>query len=224
MSVKKITAIAAVSLAMAVAGCTNNPSEQVVYSVVKETFSPKEKTAPPDARALAEEIQLALDTTQGPLAVVSFQGPGTSAIIRQVETNGAYRTWGSWGISERRSLTTRNGMVTATRGLGRDVMSSDIDGVQALIAARRSGTARRVLRFIDGNNQIFEIAASCTVSNAGAADGAGVPAGAVAMTEACVAADRSFDNRYVVAADGTIIRSSQWLGDYFEQTVLQKLR
>lgn len=221
MSVKIKAALTVVLIGLALTGCTNRPSEQTLFSEVKSRLKPKEKQVPLDAQQMRQEIQQALSIVDGPLSLVSFEGPGTSAVIRVVETNGAYRTWGSWGISERRSLTTKNGIITATRGLGRDLLSSDIDSVLALISSRHSGVANRVQRYLDGNNEVVVIEASCTVTNAGALPG---KSNVYKVTEQCVADHHRFDNQYNVSASGEILMASQWLGEYFGQSRIEKLR
>jgi hypothetical protein len=219
MTLRNMAKIALVSLGMAVAGCTNNPSDQVVLTAVKDIADGRNPPAQPSEAELQQQLRQAMASTDGPLGLVRFEKPGTVAIIRVVETNGPYRTWGSWGLSERRSLTTRNGFVTATRGLGRDLMSSDIAGSLALVSARRAGQATRTQRYLDGNNQTYAVTATCTITNRGAAGG-----NLTLMQERCVADDQEFTNAYKVTDSGVITESSQWLGDYFGKTVLQRLR
>ena len=110
-------------------------------------------------------------------------------------------------------------MITATRGLAQDVMSVDIDATQNLISARRAGNASRVQRYLDSNNQIFEVVYSCAISNGGKSG-----PGTVRMMETCQSDDRQVENTYDVTARGQIVQSSQWVGGGLGQGIVQILR
>ncbi len=226
MTITRKMVVAALCFGMGLAGCSNRADNVLLYSAIKGTLKGAGKPTPTQPAQLASEITRAMAATDGPLAVVSFEKPQTAAVIRVVETNGAYRTWGSWGSSERRSVTTRNGLIVATRGLGNDLMSSDVDDTLNLVSRREAGHAKRVQRYLDGNHTIVAIEADCTIQKGGATEvqmGAGKRA-AVEMIESCNAGERSFRNTYKVASDGRILQSDQWLGEPFGQAVLQHLR
>ena len=218
--------VAALCFGMGLAGCSNRADDVLLYSTIKDALKVESSPTRTQPAQLASEITQAMAAIDGPLAVVSFEKPQTAAVIRIVETNGAYRTWGSWGRSERRSVTTRNGLIVATRGLGHDLMSSDVGDTLNLVSRREAGHAKRVQRYLDGNNTIVAVEADCTIQRAGATEvqmGAGKRA-VVDMIESCDAGAQSFRNTYKVASDGRILQSDQWLGEPFGQAVLQHLR
>lgn len=226
MTITRTMVATALCFGMGLAGCSNRADDVLLYSAIKGTLKGEGKPTRTQPAQLVGEITQAMEVIDGPLAVVSFEKSQTTAVIRVVETNGAYRTWANWGSSERRSVTTRNGLIVATRGLGHDLMSSDVDDTLNLVSRREAGHAKRVQRYLDGNNTIVAIEADCTIQKGGATEvqmGVGKRA-AVEMIESCDAGDRSFRNIYKVASDGRILQSNQWLGEPFGQVVLQHLR
>ena len=55
-------------------------------------------------------------------------------------------------------------MISATRGLGFDLMSTDVDGVLDLVTSRSEGTVQYVQRYLDGDIQTQERESTCEVT------------------------------------------------------------
>ncbi|MDT8325905.1 MAG: YjbF family lipoprotein [Roseovarius sp.] len=168
------------------------------------------RTAPQDPQQVAASAQAALASTNAPLVLVSISERNVSSVMQQIETNGAYRTYGT---GDRRSITFKGGMMTASRGLGEDLMSSDVDGVLALVSARKAGRVQRVHRYLDGENTITALEATCEVTP-GAMGQVSVDTGQRAtqnVTETCRAVHTEFQNTYMVdRGTGHILQSRQW--------------
>ena len=213
-------------IGLAVAGCSSEPRDRLgltlVQSFVQRTPTPGTRTS----EQLDAAISTALAATNEPLALATFEKTQNNVILRQIAANGPYRTWSNAGSVERRTLSTRNGMLTSTRGLAEDLMSSDISQSLALVSARQSGTATRVQRYLDGENQIFEVRTDCTISRGEEVRVrvGGIDRSAVQMTESCQNEDRNFTNIYSVDASGRVLQSVQWLNDIHGATVIQQLR
>ncbi|WP_157708929.1 YjbF family lipoprotein [Roseovarius faecimaris] len=212
---------------LALAGCSNGRKDVDALSFLKSATAPKTAVVVEDPAQVQVAVNEALNVLDGPLALATFEKTNNNVILRQIASNGPYRTWTSWTKdTERRSITTRNGLITATRGLRNDLMSSDVDQTLALVSSRSSGNATRVQRYLDGENQIVEMRAQCSISRGASTR---VRVGAidrmtVEMTENCQSGDRTFRNIYRVDGSGRVVQSVQWLSDFYGLTVVQTLR
>lgn len=131
-----------------------------------------------------------------PVIVTTLEEPPISAAaILSSDGNGAkiYTTL------DNISLTLKNGLIAGTRGLGDDLMDADPTEVWATIQAG-GGRARRVHRYLDGENQTVLRAFICEIS------------GTAPVTETCYGEDTTFTNTYTLGPDGQIITSKQWIG------------
>ncbi len=228
MSVKRsLTLTAALLAGLGMAACSNGHKDVNALTVAKAAVGSKPSQVVDDPAQVQAAVNEALNVLEGPLALVTFEKTNNNVVLRQIATNGPYRTWTSWSQgTDRRSVTTRNGMITATRGLRNDLMSSDVSQTLSLVSSRSSGNATRIQRYLDGENQIVEMRANCTISRGGQSR---VQVGVidrltVEMTENCQDGDRSFRNIYRVDGQGRIVQSVQWLSDFYGLAVLQSLR
>lgn len=220
------TASIALFATLALAACSNNSNNFDWMGVVKSSFTPQQKIKPSDQQAVAQSLSKAMANSDGPVALLHLKKTETTTVLRQIETNGAYRTWAAYGSSERRSVTTKGGLITATRGLGSDLMSSDVNGVLPLITHRQNGSAKRVQRYLNGENIIYEIVADCTVARGPAqAFKIGTRSqNATQMTVHCTAPDHEFTNTYLVSSGGRILQAQQWLSPLYGHAFMQHLR
>ncbi len=203
------------------AACGNDPNRPIAsIDTVKQVLATRKAQATPPTQA---GVAQALAQTQGPVELVTNETSKAWAIMLQLEQNGGYETFGS---ADRRSVTMRNGIITATRGLGGDLMSSDISQVAPLISGRRAGQGTRVMRFLNGEDQTVEIRFACTVT-----PGKSVPVkagmldtSARAVTETCRAEGREITNTYLVDTRGRSVSARQWVGSTPGYLLLQTLR
>lgn len=217
--------LAAFAAVLVLAACGNQPDQGLIFKSVKAGMSKKggQAAGAEAAAQAAGDMAAALQNSDLPLALAVLEQRGVTAILTRIETNGAYGTWAS---SDRRSITIREGMVTATRGLGNDLMSSDAGGLAALIAARREGSGVRKQRYLDGENHTVEVIAECSVERAG---GKQIKAGAVntratTMVESCSAGETRFQNSYDVDSRGFSVATRQWLGPVVGYVRIQVFR
>lgn len=224
---KRLTLTAVILAGLGLSACTNERPDVTAFGMAKSLVAPKTVPVVEDPAQVAAAVSDALTRLDGPLALATFEKTKNNVVLRQIAVNGPYRTWTSWGTAEdRRSVTTRNGIITATRGLRSDLMSSDISQTLALVSARRSGSATRVQRYLDGENHIYAVTAQCTITQGGQTR---VQVGqidrmATEMTESCQQGGRTFRNIYRVDAGGRVLQSVQWLNDFYGVTVVQQLR
>ncbi|MEB8387645.1 YjbF family lipoprotein [Rhodobacteraceae bacterium KMM 6894] len=225
MSVNPILRAAALGLTcLALTACTNSPDKHVTATTItKSLFKGRAKPKPVDPNQLAASIQTVLASTNAPVIALAIPNRKAATVMSQLDVNHGYATFGT---SDRRSVTLRGGMVTGTRGLGEDIMSSDISGVQALIAGRRNGTAQRVTRYLNGEDVTVAQVTTCTVS-VGTTDRyqlAEVNSAATSVSETCRAEGGEFTNTYRVAPTGRVLQSRFWHSPMNEYITIQALR
>ena len=169
-----------------------------------------------------EAIAATLASNPRPMSVVTIEDRKSSGIVSLIQVNGSYRTYGN---ASRQAVVFRGGLLSATRGLGDDLMSSDI-GTAGLIHARRTGQANRVSRHLDGEGKTVEARMNCAVS---VGDSKSVGLGQVrgtgrVVTEACSSEGVEISNSYVVDGQGRILWSRQWHGPTNGYLVVQPIR
>lgn len=217
---RHIRQAAAALVLLAVAGCSggsggtpadsDGPSMlRVGSAVLRDTVSarkaPAAAAAAPDPQAMAAE---ALAANPGPLILVGLEDQGTTQVLAMVGENRGMRTYMT---KTEQALILRGVMLTGTRGLGHDLSVAEADGAAALIAAGRSGEARRVMRYYSGDGLERPLEFACRI-------GPGPNAGVV--VEDCAGHGISFQNSYLPSAGV----SRQWIGPGLGYATIQVLR
>ncbi len=110
-----------------------------------------------------------------PLTRAQLAGFNTPMLMAEVKTadvllylvpfgqNGGVETWAT---SDDRTLSFRDGVLVATRGLGPDIMQAEVPSRAQLAAGR--GSHGRAYYYLDGNDKIRRQSWSCTLSDRGA--------------------------------------------------------
>lgn len=222
---RMLSGLAAGALAM-VAGCSGGDGTDTTMglSILKGALTPKEETKLPNAAQMAAAMQQSLQATDQPLAFVVLPKREAITVMPRIETNGAYATHGT---SDRRSITLKHGMLTATRGFGEDLMSSEVDASLALVQGRKAGTVQRVQRYLDGENQTIVLESTCQVTPGGEVryQVGELDRRAVKVQETCKAQTTRFTNSYQVdATTGRILQAQQWVSPVNGSAIIQQLR
>ncbi|MEJ6401959.1 YjbF family lipoprotein [Yoonia sp. 2307UL14-13] len=135
--------------------------------------------------------------TGGGVLIVDIPARGAVAALGRVGVNGDVMTFLTPdGIS----ISTKRGMIVATRGLGNDLMIADVAEPLATLAGQRQ-QAVRIHEFLDGENQTVSRSFMCTYARAASNQ----------IIESCRADDLAFENTYTLAADGRIAQAKQWI-------------
>lgn len=79
--------------------------------------------------------------------------------LGETRHNGAVWTFAT---PNEQTLVLRNGLLTATRELGDDLMSAKTGAAEGLILRRQTGTADRIYRYLDGGDRAPPM--TCTVT------------------------------------------------------------
>lgn len=179
-----------VAVALLLAGCSSASGPGVVSVAGVPLFGAAEVSQPATAS----------DRT----VVATRLSDGSSGTFRPVSSRGGVETWAAGDGS---AFAFRSGMLVATFALGHDLYSADAGETRALLGAGRNGSATRVHRYLDGENEMRLRAFECDV-NIEVASG-----GQRTATEVCRGVGTSFRNQYRLLPGGEIAGSTQWVGD-----------
>ncbi len=230
MSQSRTVATALVAVALTLAGCGNDTGKTENASIARNVASGIFARLMPGKKAKAgapmgqEELALAgLRSNAGPLLLATIESQGATTILGMVGENGGKRTYAT---PSQQNLVLRSGVLVATRGLGHDLMSSDLGPTPGLLAARQAGSAKRIQRYLDGEGIERPLRLSCTLTPGTdqSYSFAGTDWSGLQMIENCTGSGLSIDNHYLVAANGTIILSRQWIGPKLGYVTLQTVR
>lgn len=177
--------------------------------------------APASAPTVRFAQVLQADAPQMQLSVERVRASGI--VVLDVTRDGT-RTWLS---PEGASFATRGGLLVATRGLGGDMLSSDVSQSQALLSARRNGQAQRFHTFIDGTDKAVTQTFVCdiTVTGPRAIRIQNQPVNTTLMAENCANPTTQFQNLYwIETGTARISQSRQWAGEPTGPLALRPLR
>ncbi|WP_417205890.1 YjbF family lipoprotein [Antarctobacter sp.] len=209
-------------LALVSCGNANKDTAVLLRQIPKALFTKKEPPKP----LTPQQIAQSLGATSASVFLFEIESRKTQTLLQDIQRNGPYQTYGN---SSRQVIVLRDGMITSTRGLGGDLMSSEEDRLLHRVQSRSEGRVSYDLRFLTSEDVTIVRRYSCYTST-----GATVPvaAGLVQtsgqlVTAKCTAADGvspDFTNAYVVGGDGYILSARQWLGPYLGYISSQVLR
>ena len=207
---------------LALGACGNDPNTTQPLDVARGFVATLKGPAgsPPVSDA---QIAAALNGTTGPLILAKLPDMKTEALMLQSAQNGAYATYAT---STRQTFVLRDGMITNTRGIGGDLMSSEPQALLALLRSGQQGTVPYVMRFLSGEDVTYTYRYDCAVSPAGPER---VSRGLVSvegrrMNAACTGDGPYFLATFVMDGEGRIVKSDQWLGDHIGRGVAQAIR
>ena len=142
----------------------------------------------------------------GNVLMVTLLGRNAVAAMTRAGSNNGAETWRTTkGVT----LSFKDGILVASRGLGADLMGADVDGVPAAIL-RGAGTAQRRHAFLDSEDQIQTIDLTCTFTT-DAPEMITIATGAVEadkVTEVCESPALVFTNQYWLSG-AEIVQSRQ---------------
>ena len=214
----KFLAAGLVVAASFLSGCGNDPgvgSSRQIAGVVKSIFSPRNKAAP------APEITRAQLRAVGvPILLVKVPKLGTQGYLGVYGTN---RDVVTWSTTDHTTISLRNGLVTATRGLPGDLMSASLPTVADIRAG--SGAVARTHYYLDGLDQTTPVVFRCIMADAGPAsiDVVQLSYNTRHYTESCTGGNDTFTNEYWFDGKNVLRQSRQWVGKLSGYLEIQNL-
>lgn len=208
-------------IAVSLAGCgtlnQNQIGTTVISAVAQRITGGQTATQAAAPTVTRQELEAqGLETLQ-----VTLESGNAIAIVVKVGENRGKLTWVT---SEGIGITTENGMLIATRGLGQDLMAADTDEVYRALQNRR-GMAVRVHDYLNNLNRIDRRSFQCEISPAGSAQIVifGVQHATVKVDEVCTNPELEFTNSYWIDSSGTIWQSRQWISPDLGHLEIQRL-
>lgn len=152
-----------------------------------------------------------LDQVETPLMAAALTGPGTLATMQPAGKNGPVVTWRS---ADAVTMSLKDGLIVATRGLGDDLMAADIDDTRAVLSGHKEGNDyTRIHTYLDGEYQTTFRAFRCRieVTTPDTIRIVGATHKTTRIEESCFSPEGNIANTYWVGSDGTMWRSKQWI-------------
>lgn len=200
----------ALALGLGLAACGSQRNE--VFELVKALPASFGKKGEGGAAGVtADQMNAMLQATQAPVALFQFEARGAQFMMIDIQRNGPYQSFAS---SDRRSIIMRRGMITATRGFGGDLMTSEEEALLSMVSRRQEGATPYVQRLLTAEDVTETKSYSCDVTRGGPqkiALGEVNTTGTV-MDAVCRGEGVKFENKFIVASDGYILSARQWLG------------
>lgn len=209
----------AVSALLALTACNGGTDkiggQSAVIGELRETVK-KNREIKNRPASIPKITRAFLDTVTVPTLEVTVENTAQTAFLIPA----AYRSdrhrgdVAVWKTVEQENIILREGVLIATRGLGRDLASSDVGVVVKSTLARKNGKGARVMQVRNDVNGDDEFRLQCDVSVRGQKTILIVnkPYLTTHMIENCVFNDAVISNEYWIDSGGEIRQSRQWAG------------
>ncbi len=217
--------------ALALAGCGNDPArtgDLAVFAALGGQIAAqaglRDDTPPAAAASPAELAAILPQLPPGPVIRFELPSLGQSAIAFRAGSNADTVTLTT---VTGQTVTLRGGVIVATRGFAHDLMSTELDGMSARVAARQPGPGRRLNRYLDGLDAEVTLPLDCALASEGAETvtlATGARVATTRMRETCTSGALTFNNFYWVASDGTVVRARQWISREVGELHYDRLR
>ena len=225
MSIRKTVrariGLALVGLGLLTACGTESKDVQTLLRSIPAVFSPNENPGP--ALVSSEQMVQMLSASSAPVQLFHAEDRNVQFMMQDIQRNGPYQSYAS---VTRQIMVLRDGMITSTRGLGGDLMSTEHRDLHALITSRRNGQVRYVQNLLTPEDVTQHLEYRCTVSRGGEAPVASgmVNSKGTVMTAKCSGAAGQFTDTYIVSRAGRVLSARQWLGKGLGYMGTQALR
>lgn len=226
----KMRAFALMSLLSLLGACGNDTAGQdtiapakVLLAAIKNgaarQVAPVGDPNDPAIRASMLSVRAQLAKAGQPILLVSNSSLKYAALHVPFGQNGDVQTWASVTYQE---ISLRNGVLTATRGFGPDLMSSQVPSL-ATIASGQGNTKRRHY-YLDGadQRQVFDYTCNLTVPGREQIDVLGMVYMTRRVEERCVGSQGTFTNVYWFDGSQHLRQSSQHLAPGIADMFIQR--
>lgn len=158
------------------------------------------------ASPTAQNIALSNDAQTGPVMRIDIPSRNAKASLSRVAVNKDVETWLA---VDNISLSFRQGVLVASRGLGFDLMGADAQGTLNAISGQGDEVYRHQMRYLSGDNHSTYLMAGCSMKSIGTVV---VDAQRLQrLEETCKARRNNFTNIFWLNGLGDIVQSRQWV-------------
>ena len=212
--------------ALTLSACGNDPAAdeylgpvKTLLSVIKGKAGAGPSLATLDPGSLAA-LRQALEADGQPIYLVANPTMKYANLMAPYGQNGDVQTWASTTYE---TISLRDGMLTASRGFGADLMSAVVPGVSAISAGH--GSLRRAYYYLDGADQPHVFDYTCEVAPAGAESVAvlGKSYATRKVSEVCTGPGDGFTNEFWFDQSGVLRQSKQRIAPGLDNLVLQRV-
>jgi hypothetical protein len=207
--------------AMALTGCGNDPESfagaRLVKSAITDGASSLKRSAEPAAKLAIKRSDL--DAISTPAQLVTLQN-GKQGLVGLLQNNRGVTTWST---VDDVTISLRDGVIAATRGLGDDLMAAVPVSPNQLASGAKS--YQRTLTHLDGIDQAIATTFTCNASIDGRQqiEIVQLSYSTTHVVESCSSASTSFQNDYWIGAAG-IRKSRQWVSENAGYLTIEDLR
>tara|TARA_R110002094_G_scaffold2130_3_gene8981 strand:+ start:1197 stop:1856 length:660 start_codon:yes stop_codon:yes gene_type:complete len=130
----------------------------------------------------------------------------------------------TWLTASGPSFAIEDGFLRNTRGLGDDLMSSDVSQIRAAVLGRENGTVERFMTFIGPEEQTVTRSYVCDIEVRGARDLTvnTLVVNTTLVAETCTSTDQNFENLYWLReSNGKMVQSRQWASNKIGPVVMR---
>lgn len=200
------------------AACGNDPESFAVARATQAIVTAK--VAPEDAEPLTL-TRASLANVVSPVQLVSIDKRNQKALVAEVAQNNGVTTWSS---VDKVTVSLRDGVVVATRGLGDDLMAATGQRPNARSSADENYT--RTYTLLNGLDQASYVKVVCSVriNERQVVDIVEIRYSVRELVETCKGTDVSFDNSYWIEDSGHIRKSRQWISPEVGSITIEDLR
>ncbi len=212
--------------ALLLAGCGSDPDAKNLQYQFK-IFSSRLKSGDRGGSAIAtmdpaaaQGLRAVLQEDGQPIYLVAHPKLKYAALMAPYGQNGDVQTW----ASERyETISLRLGMLVASRGFGKDLMSSSGPGVEQISAAH-GATVRRYF-YLDGADQLVTYDFNCALAATGSESITvmGKSFTTRKVSESCTGPSGGFVNQYWFDSDQNVRQSHQMISLGADNLILQRV-
>lgn len=212
--------IAALVGLTALAGCGNDKEslsgfesfKTMAKSAVASAGS-KETVAPKVSRAMVDQIA-------APVRAVTLEKRNQQALMVEIARNNGVETWSS---VDKVTISVRNGVLVATRGLGDDLMAASAQ--HPVLRNSADGGTRRTYSLLNGADQMVRVSADCVAKSEGvqAIEIVEKTYNLNKVVELCTLGREQFTNIYWLDSSGSIRKSRQWVSPNVGSIIIEDL-
>jgi hypothetical protein len=160
----------------------------------------------------------ALEQVVTPVMLATIDSRNQQALLGEVQKNQGVVTWSTLDDV---TISFRDGVIVATRGLGNDLMASDGSAV-----SRQAANKTRVYSHLNGEDKSIRRSFSCTIMPRGAevVEIIQISYTVSRVTERCSADGVVFQNEYWFSSDQKMRKSRQWISEDVGYLTIEDLR
>lgn len=199
---RKVSSLLTLQLVVLLGACGLEPDEISSIQLISNTFSHKES---PPTRITSSDIRDRLNEEViaqfrgAPLLIATMGDPSFSSILFGVGKNEDVVTFYT---PDQVSLSFRDGILVATRGLGFDLMYAEVsESIRAVTS--KDGTIMRRHETLRGDDTLMIRSFQCVVSTPEYGK----------VVENCSDGEVNFQNMYNFTRDGKLNSSKQWISE-----------